>query len=256
MSIAADNMVNAMAAVIGTHETNGDNVNAITAWYGENGLPWCDMTVSYAAYHSNNVSAVCFGYKHDYTVEHAQTFADHGQWHVDVGGIQRGDIVFFDWAGSNSIAAIDHVGVVESVDGTNVNTIEGNIDNVCKRMVRHSDFIAGYGRPKYAADPVPVPPPVPTPTPVPLPVVSLAVVRAASNGGVQVPAQTTRVQNALAKLGFIHFTDRGVFGPQTLLGYSGYQKSLGYTGTAADGHPGIASLTKLGSSTGLFKAVA
>jgi hypothetical protein len=256
MSLAADNMVNAMIAVIGTHETNGDNVNAITSWYGENGQPWCDMTVTYAAYHSNNVQAVCFGFKHDYTVEHAQTFKDHGQWHVDVAGIQRGDIVFFDWGGTDSIANIDHVGVVEFVDADGVHTIEGNIDNVCKRMLRHSDFIAGYGRPNYAPDPVPGPPaPVPTPVPV-VPTVSTAKVRAASSGGTPDVAGTTLVQNALAKLGFITFSDRGTFGPLTVYGYSRFQRSLGYTGSDASGHPGLASLTQLGKKTGLFNAVA
>lgn len=250
-------MVNAMIACIGAHETNGDNTNFITSWYGENGLPWCDMTVSYAAYHSNNVGPVCFGYKHDYTVEHAQTFANHGGWHVDTAGIQRGDIVFFDWAGSNGISAIDHVGVVEFVDIDGVHTIEGNIDNVCKRMLRHSDFIAGYGRPMYAPDPIVPPPlPVPSPVPVPLPIVSLALVRSASDGGPAAPGPVTLVQNALAKLGFIHFTNRGDFGPMTIYGYSQFQKSLGYTGSDASGHPGITSLTALGKKTGLFVAAA
>lgn len=260
MSLAADNMVNAMIAVLGTHETNGDNVNAITHWYGEDGQPWCDMTVTYAAYHSNNVQAVCFGFKHDYTVEHAQTFKDHGQWHVDVGGIQRGDIVFFDWGGTDSIANIDHVGVVEFVDAEGVHTIEGNIDNVCKRMVRHSDFIAGYGRPAYAPDPVPgppaPPPPVPVPVPPAVPTISTARVRAASSGGPADPAEVTVVQNALAKLGYISFAGRGDWGPQTTYGYSRFQRSLGYTGSDASGHPGLASMTQLGKKTGLFVAAA
>lgn len=253
---------------LGTGETNGDNINFITNWYGENGLPWCDMSVSYWAYHSGNVNSVCFGFKHDYTVEHAQTFANHGEWHTDTTGIQRGDIVFFDWAGSNNISAIDHVGIVEFVDADGVHTIEGNIDNVCKRMLRHSDFIVGYGRPAYAQPapvPTPVPNPVPTPTPPPpvpvptLPTVSLAhMVRAATTGwhAADYPAETTLVQNALAKLGLITFTARGVWGPATRTGYAAYQRSLGYSGSDADGIPGATSLTKLGTGTALFKETA
>jgi CHAP domain len=258
VSIASDAMVNAMIACIGAHETNGDNVNFITSWYGEDGQPWCDMTVSYAAYHSNNVSPVCFGFKHDYTVEHAQAFQSRGQWHSDTAGIQRGDIVFFDWNGTNNISAIDHVGVVEFVDADGVHTIEGNIDNVCKRMVRHSDFIAGYGRPLYASDPVPpTPVPNPTPTPVPvLPVVSCAVVRAASSGGPAAPTPVGNVQNALAKLGFITFTNRGDWGPATTAGYQRFQYSLGYRGSDASGHPGLTSLTSLAKKSGLFTAAA
>lgn len=264
MSLAVDNMVNAMIACIGAHETNGNNVNFITSWYGEDGQPWCDMTVSYAAYHSNNVDAVCFGYKHDYTVEHAQTFANHGQWHTDVAGIQRGDIVFFDWAGSNSISAIDHVGVVESVDpdGT-VHTIEGNIDNVCKRMLRYSDFIAGYGRPHYATDPVPTPPPppVPTPTPPPVPVpaplpnVSVAAQRTASSNGLADVGGTKLVQSALVKLGFYSMRVDGFWNSSMLHAYSNWQRSLGYSGSDASGHPGVASLTALGKKSNLFVAV-
>lgn len=158
MSVAVEAMISAAIATIGVGETNGDNVNYITSWYGEDGQPWCDMAVTYWAYHSGNSAPVCFGYKHDYTVEHAQAFANRGQWHTDVAGIQRGDIVFFDWSGSNNISGIDHVGVVEYVDsdGT-VHTIEGNIDNVCKRELRHSNYIVGYGRPAYPADPTPTP---------------------------------------------------------------------------------------------------
>lgn len=254
MSQAIERMLAVAVSLLGTHETNGDNVNIVTHWYGEDGSPWCDMTVSYEAYHSDNVTAVCFGYKHDYTVEHAQAFKDHGQWHAGAAGIQRGDIVFFDWEGSNSIANIDHVGIVEFVDATGVNCIEGNIDNVCKRTVRHEDFIAGYGRPDYAADPKP-----PTPPPV-KPVVDLSVVRAAAesaSGSVAGSADDVRlVQNGLAKLGFIGFSARGVFTAATKSGYSKYQESLGYTGSAADGVPGVASLTKLGTKTGLFTVTA
>lgn len=172
MSQAIDAMIAQAIATIGVHETNGDNVNIITHWFGEDGEPWCDMSVTYWAYHSGNQGPVCFNKYHDYTVEHAQAFYDHGEWHTDVAGIQAGDIVFFDWNGSNSISAIDHVGLVEYVDSGGVHTIEGNIDNVCKREVRHSDFIVGYGRPAYAADapaPAPTPDPAPAPTPDPVP---------------------------------------------------------------------------------------
>lgn len=269
-----DAMVAWMAWCIGTSETNGDNVNFITSWYGEDGQPWCDMTVTYAAYHSGNSSHVCFNQYHDYTVEHATAFYNRGQWHTDIAGIQRGDIVFFDWDGSNAISAIDHVGVVESVsaDGQTVNTIEGNIDNVCKRMVRHADFIAGYGRPQYALPPVPptpvppapVPPPDPAPTPVPpppptLPSVSLKYIRqAATTNPTAYNTGTRLVQNALAKVGLISFTDRGTYGPLTKQAYSAWQKKCGYTGSVsqpnsdANGVPGTDSLGKLAAATGLF----
>ncbi|HEY0689006.1 MAG TPA: hypothetical protein VGD71_08185 [Kribbella sp.] len=40
----------------------------------------------------------------------------------------------------------------------------------------------------------------------------------------------------------------GYFGTQTVSAYAGYQRSLGYTGLAANGLPGTTSLTKLGQS--------
>lgn len=174
MSIAIDNMINAAIATIGVGETNGNNTNYITQWYGLNDA-WCDMAVSYWAYKSGNVAAVG---RDCYTVTHAQWFYNRGQWHTDVAGIQRGDIVFFDWNGSNSISAIDHVGIVESVSGADVHTIEGNIDNVCKRMVRHSDYIVGYGRPAYAVDPAGTTPPPTSPPPATNPPAGTYVVKA------------------------------------------------------------------------------
>src|SRR5690606_3026230 len=95
--------------------------------------------------------AVLFGTDYAYTVAHAQRFKTAGQWHAGAKGIRRGDVVFFDWGGTNSIPYVDHVGIVTSVKGSNVYTIEGNTANVCARRVRTEKEIAGYGRPKYKA---------------------------------------------------------------------------------------------------------
>lgn len=55
-----------------------------------------------------------------------------------------GDIVFFDWDGDG---VSDHVGIVESCDGSTVRTIEGNSDDACRRSAYGvgSPFIMGYG---------------------------------------------------------------------------------------------------------------
>ena len=59
-----------------------------------------------------------------------------------------GDIIFFDWGNNGTI---DHVGIVESVRGGTVNTIEGNSgDKVARRSYRiGSSNIYGYGVPAY-----------------------------------------------------------------------------------------------------------
>lgn len=133
--------------------------NPITQWYSQrNGAefaraPWCDMSVTLWAHRSGNVDAVCFGRDYAYTVWHAQRFATEGQWHVDVAGIRRGDIVFFDWGETNRIGRIDHVGIVTGVRDGVVYTIEGNTGDRCRRRARYASSIVGYGRPQYRRAP-------------------------------------------------------------------------------------------------------
>jgi len=139
--------------------------NYITNWYGNrNGAyfrtaPWCDESITYWAYHSGNYQAVNFGQDFAYTVYHAQRFQRAGRWVTDVGGIRRGDVVFFDWSFSNNVGAIDHVGLVTAVNGRDIHTVEGNTDNACLRRVRHAATIVGYGRPAYVNAPMPAPRP-------------------------------------------------------------------------------------------------
>ncbi|MDL4814837.1 peptidoglycan-binding protein [Actinomadura opuntiae] len=118
---------------------------------------WCDMAVTYWARHSGNAGAVLPGGDRAYTVWHAQDFQKAGRWHTgttaQVDAAKPGDIVFFDWGASNTVGAIDHVGVVEkALGGGRIQTIEGNTSDACMRRVRSADVIAGYGRPDYSGD--------------------------------------------------------------------------------------------------------
>ena len=156
----ASGMVAEAAKHVGKiHEPSGGNI--IHEWYnahvqnlGRPNWSWCDAFVSYCAAHSDNMKAVCPAGGRAYTVWHAQDFQKRGQWHTgtqdNVAKARPGDIVFFDWAGSNSIGKIDHVGIVvrAHANGT-VDTIEGNTSNACLRRTRSHTDIAGYGRPKY-----------------------------------------------------------------------------------------------------------
>jgi CHAP domain/Putative peptidoglycan binding domain len=136
--------------------------NAITREYAERHgdeflkANWCDMAVTFWARHSDNAGAVLPGGDRAYTVWHAQDFQKIGRWYTgttaNVNKAKPGDVVFFDWGNSNSIGAIDHVGVVEKVlGGGRVQTIEGNTGDACKRRVRGSGVIAGFGRPTYGS---------------------------------------------------------------------------------------------------------
>ncbi len=130
--------------------------NTITRWYSQrNGpvfatAPWCNQSITYWAMSSGNGVAVCFGHDYAFTVWHAERFRTEGQWHVDIAGIRRGDIVFFDWDETNRIGAIDHIGLVTGVRDGVVYTIEGNTSDACRRRARYASTIVGYGRPEYA----------------------------------------------------------------------------------------------------------
>jgi hypothetical protein len=119
---------------------------------------WCDQSITYWARHSDNAAAVLPAGDRAYTVWHAEDFKKAGRWYdgttANVDRARPGDIVFFDWGGSNSRSAIDHVGIVEKVLGNGrVQTIEGNTSDSVRRRVRSSSVIAGYGRPAYASTP-------------------------------------------------------------------------------------------------------
>jgi hypothetical protein len=118
--------------------------------------PWCNMAITYWARKSENAESVLPGGDRAYTVSHAQDFKKAGRWYkgttANVNEAKPGDIVFFDWGNSNSVGAIDHVGVVERrLGGGRVQTIEGNTGDACKRRVRSSSVIAGFGRPAYGS---------------------------------------------------------------------------------------------------------
>ncbi len=153
MAGTASGMIRCMNAMLGTTEhPPGSNHNEITVWYNTHVKPigdgpWCDMEISKAAAESGNADVVG---QHAYTPEHANWFAARGQWHSGAAGIRPGDVVFFDWSGSRSRDAIDHVGLVVRVEGSKIFTIEGNKGDECVRVTRDSTYIAGYGRPAYA----------------------------------------------------------------------------------------------------------
>src|SRR5919198_2508889 len=136
--------------------------NHIQHWYAERhgnaykgNFAWCDAAVTYWARHSDNAAVLPAGDR-AYTVSHAEDFRKIDRWKSGTTAnikehARPGDIVFFDWSGTNNIGAIDHVGVVEKVlsDGR-LQTIEGNTSDACRRRVRSASVIAGFGRPAYS----------------------------------------------------------------------------------------------------------
>jgi hypothetical protein len=66
-------------------------------------------------------------------------FRAQGQWQSGGYNPSPGNIIFFDWDG-NGVS--DHVGIVESCDGTTLYTIEGNANDAVKRL----SYAVGDGR--------------------------------------------------------------------------------------------------------------
>lgn len=244
-------MIAQMERWLGTGEPN-----AIQEWYRKrngaayNGnFAWCNATITRAAVDSGNYAEVCHGTDYAYTVAHAARFRAEGEWHVGASGIRRGDIVFFDWNGTNDLARIDHVGIVTGVSGSTVYTIEGNIGNVCARKVRYENTIAGYGRPKYktAAKPPASTPTNPQPKYTPFPGASFFLSGSRPALGKKSPV-FTRMGARLIKRGFGRYYTVGAgprLGSADVNAYQAHQRSLGLSGDDATWPPGKWSWDKL-----------
>lgn len=155
---------------IGYHE-QGDNWTKYaedldrTNWYNgpKNGYAWCDVFVDWLFYKcfgdplgremicqpTGSAGAGC--------LYSAQYYKSAGRWRNS--DPQPGDQIFFTYAPGE----YSHTGIVESISGGAVTTIEGNTsDQVARRQYQlRSSNIAGYGRPRWelASDAQPTPSP-------------------------------------------------------------------------------------------------
>ena len=86
-------------------------------------------------------------------------YKNRGRYHTRTSDYtpKKGDLVFFDWSGNGSS---QHVGIVKSVSGSTVNTIEGNCSGKVKEKTYTSSgskpyanisSIMGYGAPDWAS---------------------------------------------------------------------------------------------------------
>lgn len=136
----------AIVAVALTQEGNGGDT--YWSWYGFSSREeWCACFVSWCA-------EQC-GYIESGVIPKFSLCSDGAAWFDARGQLQdgsyvpaSGDIIFFDWGTNGSI---DHVGIVESVSGGVVNTVEGNSgDIVARRSYSIGDGrIYGYGVAAY-----------------------------------------------------------------------------------------------------------
>ena len=114
---------------------------------------WCDATVSAAFITLDAVDLI--GGTECGVERHIQLFKKAGIWEED-GKVtpEPGWIICFNWDDSTqpNTGFADHIGIVESVVGNTINTIEGNSYGKvarCSYSLGHGN-IRGYAKPKYA----------------------------------------------------------------------------------------------------------
>jgi hypothetical protein len=129
-------------------------------WYGKHvdkssaykTAPWCDMFLAWAA---DKAGVQDWAGEFASTPAHASWFQKHHAWGHKA---EPGAIVFFSFSGGKSIGDIEHVGIVEKVDGGTLHTIEANHNNQLLRATREVSQVVGFGYPakvKVKGKPVP-----------------------------------------------------------------------------------------------------
>jgi hypothetical protein len=118
-------------------------------WYGKHvdkgsyykTAPCCDMFLAWAA---DKAGVDDWAGQFASTPEHALWFQKHHAWGHKP---EPGAIVFFSFSGNKSIGGIEHVGIVEKVDGHTLHTIEANHNDQLLRVTRDIGQVVGFGYP-------------------------------------------------------------------------------------------------------------
>ncbi|WP_329080435.1 MULTISPECIES: CHAP domain-containing protein [unclassified Streptosporangium] len=150
MDPIGDDLLSTIKPEIGYREGSGQH-SKFGEWYAVNvaqdpqykTAPWCAMFIAWAAEKAGVQEYVG---QFAWTPSQARWFETNDAWTRTP---EPGALVFFDWSGGKDIRGIDHVGVVESVNGGTIHTIEGNVDRVwLKRKTRDQSKVVGYGLPR------------------------------------------------------------------------------------------------------------
>ena len=119
-------------------------------YYGESGVPYCAMFVSWVF---DQAGATCAGLPGAYCPTMLSAASSRV---VAIRSAQPGDIVYFDW-GNDRVP--DHVGIIEQNNGSYITTIEGNTSSgssgsqgnggVVARRTRSWNVVRAIVRPNY-----------------------------------------------------------------------------------------------------------
>ena len=150
-----------------------------------------------------------------------------------------------DWTPGRSCDEM-HLELIQSWSpGSNgSNCTLADVQNVIKRLGIRADGTVGAAQ--SVINIVKPSPPKPAPVPVsPIPVTTTVKVSNVQLGDAN--AQVGLVQKALRAEGLYTDSVDGKFGTNTKSAYAAWQRRCGYSGTAADGAPGLKTLTLLGN---------
>ncbi|NCW67278.1 MAG: CHAP domain-containing protein [Marivivens sp.] len=127
-----------------------DNLTKYGEFTKANGLPWCGSFCNWVLAQAGVKAPSVVG-----TAAGAHKFKEIGRWHETP---QPGDLAFMDFP-HDGVDRISHVGIVVSISGKTIVTIEGNTSpsggdqrNGGMVMVKQRTIgkeVVGFGRPKY-----------------------------------------------------------------------------------------------------------
>ena len=154
--ISRSSVVNTALAWLGCKESNDSSMKIIDVYNADMGTDigygkeWSAVFISAVAANSGASSVIVKG-SDCRTVKDAYTDSQNGNYSYTAGSKyipKAGDIVFFDW---NKDDTPDHMGIVASVSGKTVKTVESDLQDAVgyRTFSIGNSYVMGYGLPKY-----------------------------------------------------------------------------------------------------------
>ena len=139
---------NGQLVTIAKSQLGNEGGEKFWSWWGfTERQEWCACFVSWCADQAGLIQKEAVP-KFSVCTDGVAWFQARGKWRSGGSVPTSGTIIFFDW---DHDGASDHVGIVESCDGTTVHTIEGNSGDAVKQnsYTVNSQSILGYGLVAY-----------------------------------------------------------------------------------------------------------
>ena len=139
---------NGQLVTIAKSQLGNEGGEKFWSWWGfTERQEWCACFVSWCADQAGLIQKGAVS-KFSLCTAGVDWFQEKGKWQSGGNVPTPGTIIFFDW---DHDGASDHVGIVESCDGTTVHTIEGNSGDAVKQnnYTVNSQSILGYGLVAY-----------------------------------------------------------------------------------------------------------